>query len=183
MSIIIEDGRGSGRKALVDVDNRLATFAVARDEVDHVAITEGGTFVWYATATTAGASSVFLLTNNDPTYSLVIEEAELSSSVAGLVATVATGGTYASGGTATVGSNVNLSSGRVALATAYYGNALSVTAPTTRWSQYCPQYINVELIDRPQLLYLGNNQSMSLAVSAAATVYIHVTGWYIHKTT
>lgn len=86
MSFILEDGTGSGKKAKVDGDNRLATFAVQTSEEHHE--NEDNKRAWTASFDAldpTGADDYFAVLQNTDTAIRAVSRLIVSSTTAGIL--------------------------------------------------------------------------------------------------
>lgn len=84
--MIIEDGKGSGRTALVDSENRIVTFSVQEPHDRHLNRDENK--VWslpFQAIDPVGADDYFIYIKNTGTVNLAITDIRLESTVAGTV--------------------------------------------------------------------------------------------------
>ena len=135
--MIINGGTGNGYSARVDNENRLFTFAVMEQNYTHRAH-QGYAFLWTATADWGADKNALFLRNDDTVLGLAIRGIAVSPAAAAQFEIgYGTGNTVA--GTTVTGSNLNTSSGRVALATGRHTNTncdamAGLTVIHTFWS-------------------------------------------------
>ena len=118
--MILQGGTGNGYAAKVDDENRLFTLSVTEEEYSHAAH-KGNAFLWTATADWGADKNALFLRNDDTVSPLAIRGVAVSPAAAAQFEIgYGTGNTVA--GTEVTGSNLELSSGKVALATGRHTN-------------------------------------------------------------
>jgi len=115
--MLMEDGRGSGRKAEVDKHYRLTTYCTVVNEVSHQSEQHGAAYTWTHDYNYDAADTILWLRNDSTTQNLLIDKIVMASNVATQVTIHSPTGTTAAG-TEIIGVNLNRQSGNVALATA-----------------------------------------------------------------
>ncbi len=128
MSVSIIDGKGTGKVAHVDEENRIHSLAVTQEEMHHVSRADGqayatnlGTTTANALTITATTGALLLIRNDSSTDDLVIQTVRVGLSAAGTIIWFRkndTIGTIADNNTETA-RNLNFASGNVADATVY----------------------------------------------------------------
>ena len=114
--MLIEDGVGSGNKAKVTPGNLLRTYAQTESEISYESESHGQAYSWTASKDINATDSIIWLRNDSTTHNLIIEEISITTDAAGSFFVYCPTGTTADGDTIT-GTNLNRSSGKVALAT------------------------------------------------------------------
>jgi hypothetical protein len=71
--MIIEDGRGSGRKAEVDSHNHLKTHSVSELAIAEASEQDGDAYAWTASADIDATDSILWLRNDSTTQNLIID--------------------------------------------------------------------------------------------------------------
>jgi hypothetical protein len=119
--MIIEGGTGNGFKAKVDSENRLYTFAVTQGLPAHVSQTEGMSYIWTAADDWGADVNTLWLRNDNTVLDLIISKIIISPAAA-CQFEIGVGSGNAVTGTEVTGTNLNLTSGNVALATCRHTN-------------------------------------------------------------
>ena len=168
--MLVEDGKGTGRKAQVDGSNRLVVRSVMIPLLE--VINEVNGRAWSATldaVAPSGATWFFVLQNNGQ-KTLAVNSIALSSSVAGIFRVSKVTGTP-SGGTALVPSNMNL--GRVQLPdTVLCEKGASITGLTEIYLLY-PLYLaaNAQFVyDTVSRIVVSPGTGLAIKAPASATV-------------
>ena len=105
--MFIEDGKGSGRKAGIDEENKLIVSASVRDKIETINESSGDVWELILDATApSGATNFFVFQNNGST-TYAVHKIMIASSVAGVYRLSKVTGTPA-GGTTTVPQGLNL---------------------------------------------------------------------------
>jgi hypothetical protein len=125
--MIIEDGRGSGRKAEVDSHNHLKTHSVSELAIAEASEQDGDAYAWTASADIDATDSILWLRNDSTTQNLIIDTISISSDAAGSWFIYCPENVTPDGTTVT-GVNLNRASSKVALATCKRDNTTAVLA-------------------------------------------------------
>ena len=180
----IEDGQGSGRRAGVDIDNRLKVRAFMQELYSHVSEDEGQTYSF--TVTDAGPIAgeyPFYLKNDSDDLRLIVAKLTCSQVDADVQWILHEVSGVAAGASVVTGKNMNLGSGNEADATAR-GGAGGVSALTSEGALQSfnggPAYSNVSPY-LPGVLVLGKNDAIALEyqagtggeVSCTVVAYFH----------
>ena len=115
--MLIEDGKGTGRKAQVNSDNQLTTFSVVETEFLSVNVNDEMAFVWDFPAYNYAAADTVMWLRNDSNLDLHIHHIYLYSDTA-TVLSLHKPSNVTPAGTLITGCNINLTSGTIAEATA-----------------------------------------------------------------
>lgn len=168
---IIEDGRGTGQKALVDDHGRLATKAVIVGHLSHHATYHKNSYrqVFETTLADSNEAVCFLLYNSDAATDIEIYDITMSSDAnVEIVETV--NETYASGGNSIEYVNTNLGSNKQPSVVSYEGGASDdLVTSTTNSSNIGGQFISAS---KPYHI----NMDGSVVVTFKKSYAIRVTG-------
>jgi len=181
----IEDGKGSGLRALVDTENRLGVKAHMQTLVSHVSEDEGQAYSFTTTDAGPGAGEyTFYLQNDSDSMNLVVAKILCASVDADVQWILHEMTGIAAGAGVVTGKNLNLSSGNAADATSRGGAGGVTTAATAGIIASFnggPAYANVE----PALagvLILGKNDAIGIEYQAGTGGEASVTVVaYFHK--
>jgi hypothetical protein len=114
---LIEDGTGSGYSASVDDENRLKVAATMQTLHAHVSEIEAESYIWTATQTLGADKCLIWLRNNNTTTNLIIQKIIVSPAATCQFEIWVGSNVTTEAGSAVTGKNLNLQSGKVALAT------------------------------------------------------------------
>ena len=77
--MIIEDGKGNGRKAQVNLENELVTRSIVESEIEH-ASASGNAYVWDSTEKDIDAGDTMLFVQNTSETPLILDVATINGS-------------------------------------------------------------------------------------------------------
>ena len=171
MSIIIEDGKGSGRSAGVDIHNHLQTAAVTRTEMSRASQEDGEAFIFATGAFTAytsaaGEGAVLYIKNTSTTRLLHIHSLRTCATQQAkwIMYKGTTGGDIVTTATAGTKENINLTSSATAEATVYRG----ADNDTQTGGTFLSQWINNaghSLEEYQGAVILGQSDTLCLTVA------------------
>ena len=182
----IEDGRGTGKLAEVDTNNRMLTQAASSTELHENSRTDAEVYMFSTGAfitisTTATETGIFYLKNTSTTKDLYIHSIRTCGEVAQKVTFYKnpTGGTLLTDQTAAQVTNLNFKSSNTASADVYKG----ADAKTVSGGTWLGQHINGvghSNIETGDALILGRNDSLAITfeVDSAGEVCVAVVGYY-----
>ena len=78
--MIIEDGKGSGKKAEVNEENELVVRAITEAEIEHASGKLGSAFVWDSLEKDIDAGDTMLFVQNTGSVPLILDRAEINGS-------------------------------------------------------------------------------------------------------
>jgi len=172
MPIIIEDGRGSGISAGVNLDNRLLTKAISSTTLEDASF-DGFSYsvdIGTVTLTTAGESGLLSIKNTDPNLMLQISSVVFGigkSNIAGDVIikgySNVTTGTLISGGSSVTPTNRNYGLSTPAIATVLKGSEGSTITNGTQSATFIVQSPSALEVD--STVVLPNGYSIALSVT------------------
>jgi hypothetical protein len=168
--MVIEDGKGTGKKAQVDGDNRLVANAITHPLLEHINEAEGS--VWsvpLAAIAPSGATWFFILQNLGQS-TIAVASLVLASTVAGVFRVSKVTGTPADGADIAPG-NMNLSKTTLPESVTVYGGA-SITGLTESYLLY-PLYIPANspfVYDDVSRIFIPPGTAVALKAPAALTV-------------
>lgn len=120
--VIIDDGKGTGRKAEVNDENQLVVKSTVQSELEHESEENGAAYNWGSDAINIDANDTVLLVKNTSDNHLHIERIEISGDATSEytihLPTVEVTVTAGSGGGVVTGTNLNTASSNVADASA-----------------------------------------------------------------
>ena len=127
--MLIEDGKGTGRKALVTLDNRLGVSAVGEAKITHESKENFGSFSWTAVSEDLAAGGTALwVANTSTTKQLHITGIYCWADVPTQFKVHCPAYPATPAGTAVVGNNLNRTSGILAEALAYANESANTFA-------------------------------------------------------
>lgn len=105
--MVIEDGKGSGRKAQVNDENELVTRSITESELEH-ASSLGRAYAWDSTEKDIDAGDTMLFVQNTSDTPLILDEATINGSNVACIWTIHTGADITTpSGTSIAGVNMN----------------------------------------------------------------------------
>ena len=180
MSIEIEDGRGSGRRAGVDEEYRLEVHSVSYSESSDVARFKGATYLWTSSYSAGTGNEVIYIKNTSTTQNLIIDKATVNSVLTGLFELNVAAGT--AGGTTITGANSNLTSGNAASASSYGNASVTGITPGTRLDMARVAANGRATMELNDILILGLNDAVSITYTGSTGIVdIIITGYYLDR--
>jgi len=180
--MIIESGTGNGYTAHVDDENKLLTLSVIEEEYAHEAH-KGNAYIWTATADWGADKNALFLRNDNTVNPMAIRGVAVSPAAAAQFEIgYGTGNTVA--GTTVTGANLNLSSGKTALATCRHTNtncdAMSgLTVIHTFWAG-----VMNTIIPFNGALILGHLDEIGIGIiTDVGSTTVSVFGYYVDEKT
>lgn len=176
MGLMIEDGKGTGKLAAVDSENRLSVKAVTEDEFLS-AIEDGDGYSWTnATYDYAAADTILLVRNDSSNMNLIIREFAMSSDTATYATVHCPTATFVGAGTVVTGVNLNRVSGKVAPASAWSNETGNVQGAVIRRPSLAVANTDYEVHFAEGGVVLGNGQSIGVdyitnGAACRATIY------------
>lgn len=183
MSSIIEDGRGTGNKALVDDHGRLFVRSNHVSHLSHHSTSHKNAYIEKFETTLAGASETHcaLITNDDPSKDIEIYAVRISAD-ANIEATLCVNDVYISGGNEIDPVNFNLSTNIIPTVTSYEGgSAGDLAVDSVNEKEIDSMFILANSPNREDLegaLVIPFSKSLSIKVIGVATNRIKVTITY-----
>lgn len=176
--MIIDDGKGSGRKAEVNKDNQLETFAVIETEFLSVNINDEKAFVWNFPAYDYDAGDTVMWLRNDSDEKLHIHHIYLYSDTATVVELHNPANVVAAG-TPITASNINLTSGVTADSSAYQDETVSAQGDVLH-TEYIAANGTISILkEEGYELILGKNDIIAIDLTTAGTsTFGHIVGFY-----
>jgi hypothetical protein len=184
MGIIIEDGKGSGKKAGIDNDNRLLARTFSESIQHSISHNEGQAYQVIGTTTLSNGTVVPLhITNDSSTLDLIITYCrhQIIDSSGGTsfpninnYYSIALGRTYSSGGTTTIPINLNTTSGNAAEVTVYTDNPTltGTESEIDRWHTKANGDMNT--FNKEGSIVIGQNGTLELSYignQTSGTIY------------
>lgn len=178
MGIQILDGTGKGFLAIVDSEGHLIVDALTFEDIAHVSLVHGDTYMTTSIDTAAANEYNFYFKNDSTTQNFFVKEIIVGSAELAIfkVATV----TGTAGGTPITPRNLNRTSGHTASATAF-GDA----AVTSLTEEHLLITVSVgadesEHIDFHSALVLGQGDAIAVEydVGAGATMHVTMLGYF-----
>lgn len=184
--MIIQDGRGTGKKVEVDAQNRMTTFADTRSILAEISRNHGNSYVFshmdYVALTTTGTETGILhVKNTSATLNLHIVSIRTCGTVINQwkLYKNSTGGTLISDQTAGSAVNMNVTSSNTAEATVYKGaDAKTVTGGTMMGHLINDIGHSDEHFDGAIILGRNDSIELSVEVASAGDVCCRVIGYY-----
>lgn len=182
----IEDGKGTGRLAQVDTNNRMLTQAAASTELHENSKTDAEVYMFSTGAfitisTTATETGILYIKNTNTTKDLFIHSIRTCGEVGQKVTLYKnpTGGTLVTDQTAAQTTNLNFKSSNIASADVYKG----ADTKTVSGGTWVGQHINGvghSTIDAGDAIILGRNDSLAVTfeVDSAGEVCAAIVGYY-----
>ena len=176
MGFQLEDGRGTGARAVVDNEGHLIVNSIVLTELAHQSDAHGLSFTWTSTHVTSAGDVEFISIRNDADENLHIDNIIWGSSIAQQFTLLeVTGGTPA--GSTITAQNLNLISGvsktntafGTTSVTALTGNTLLVTRVAASQAM---------VVDMHDALILGTGDTIAVSALVAASVEISITGFW-----
>ena len=180
MSIEIEDGKGSGRRAEVDKENKLAVSSTTHSESSEMAREKGATYLWTSSYSAGTGNEVIYIKNTSTTQNLVIDKATVSAVLTGLFELNVAAGT--AGGTTITGTNSNLTSGNAASASSYGDASVTGITPGIRIDMARVPANGRATMELNDVLILGLNDAISITYTGSTGIVdIIITGYYLDR--
>ena len=178
MSIEIEDGKGSGRRAEVDKENKLSVSSTGHSESSEVSRERGATYLWTSSYSAGTGNEVIYIKNTSTTQNLIIDKATVNSVLTGLFELNVAAGT--AGGTTITGTNANLTSGNAASASSYGNASVTGITPGIRIDMARIPANGRATMELNDILILGLNDAVSITYTGSTGIVdIIVTGYGI----
>jgi len=175
--MIIEDGKGTGKKAQVNSENQLIVSSVGQSELEHESEENGAGYNWSTNSLDLAINETLLLLKNTSDTPLHIECVKISNGASATQFRIhlPTTEVTLSGGTVVTGTNLNTSSSNVADASARSDETNNVLGNTVRTLFLA---INGEKSEETPGIILGKNKSIAIDCitepgTAAATIIGH----------
>lgn len=176
--MLIEDGSGKNPIVATTADAELKVQARIITQMGVMSMLKSAAFSWYSAYAATAGQYVISIKNTDPTKKLVIANMSLGANGVGLFTVEkVTAGTPA--GTSIVATNLKLSSGLLASATAF-GNAsvTGITGSSIICGHYVPSSSQI-YHDTEDAVILQTNDTIAIKISTSVTVAVAVHGYYI----
>jgi len=191
----IIDGKGGGKRASVDNNNRLETFAITESRMADVSYRDGRSFLltsdFIPLTTTASFSGVFYLKNTDPDTVIFIDKIRICGTAAvGVMGNLQTKfiknpttGTLITNATDAIVVPANLSSNNVLDADCYKGADSNTITDGTQFSQFVVHLAGhtIQEYDGALILEGGNSMSIEVKPNIATDVCIEIQCWTENK--
>jgi len=169
------DGTGTGKKAKVNVRNRVAVSAANYSESRLIAAQDANTFLWTTSASQATGSYAIYIQNTSTTHRLIIDKVTCSSVLTGFFELYQVSGTAS--GTVITGKNSNLTSGNPAAATSFGG--VSGLTDAGRLDHMRLPALGRATMELQDIVILGANDAIAVKYTGGTdTVDIIITGYY-----
>lgn len=189
----IIDGTGSGKRAKVDINNRLETFAVSESRMADISVREGQSFIltsdFISLTTTASFSGVFYLKDADATKVIYIDKIRICGTGTSMgyvqckLIKNPTTGTLISDQTAAIAVPANLGASTDFAGTVYKGADSKTVTDGTQFSQFTvhlPGHTTQEY-DGALVLTGGTSFAIEVKPSYATELCIEVQCWIEDK--
>jgi hypothetical protein len=165
----IEDGKGKGSKAGVSSDNRLDTSSRSNSRSFYISRDEGSCFSLSShDATAAAGTYIAYFKNNSPTKNFYVDFIEVGGVETALWKVWSVTGT-AAGGSAITPSNLNLTSGNVADATARGNDSITGLTTVSQLGTLRTSANSDGLIEYNDTLILGTNDAIAVEYDTGTT--------------
>jgi len=162
MTFQIEDGKGNGYKAEVNVDKQLVTFSISETEFEFISKEKGQAYSWASgTYDPAAGDTILLIKNTSSTKKLHIDLIILSTDTDTRVVIHAPTTEVTPTGTAITGTNLNLTSSNAADATAIRDETDN-SQGNVIWSAEIFAASGPHEVDMAGALILGTNDSIGV---------------------
>ena len=177
MGFQIEDGLGSGRRAVVADDFHLGVDAVSFPKIAEQSHANGLAFTVTSTHVTSGTAKEMIYLQNDATEHMHIETISIASSIINIAQVLeVTGGTPA--GTTISPQNLNLISGVSKAFTAFGNEDVAALTGNVLWAGRVPVH-NTVLIPFQGSLILGTGDGITVSWDLAASVEVTIFGYWL----
>ena len=174
MSIEIEDGKGSGRRAEVDKENKLSVSSTGHSESSEVSRERGATYLWTSSYSAGTGNEVIYIKNTSTTQNLIIDKATVNSVLTGLFELNVAAGT--AGGTTITGTNANLTSGNAASASSYGNASVTGITPGIRIDMARIPANGRATMELNDILILGLNDAVSIGTGTKSKARVTTRG-------
>lgn len=179
MGISLEDGKGTGFLASVDVNNMLNVKAVTESEM-LFSIENGDGYSWTnATYDYSAADTILLVRNDSSSQNLIIDRIIMSSDTATYVTIHCPTVAFTGAGTVVTGVNLNRTSGKTALASAWAnetGNTQGVVIQRPSIAVANTDY-SIDIAEGG--IVLGNGQSLGVDyITNGAACRVTIYGYF-----
>lgn len=174
----LEDGKGTGRKAEVNLSNQLSTFSIVETEFLSVNVNNEKAFVWDYPAYNYAALDTVMWLRNDSDLNLHIHHIFLYCDTATVVSIHAPIN-VTEAGTVITGNNINLTSGITAEASAIQDET-SGSIGTVLQTEYIPANGTLSMFkEEGYELILGKNDVVAVDLTTVGTsTFGHIVGYY-----
>jgi hypothetical protein len=174
----LEDGKGTGRKAEINLSNQLSTFSVVETEFLSVNANEEKAFVWDYPAYNYSAGDTVMWLRNDSDLNLHIHHIFLYCDTATTVS-VHKPDNVVESGTVITGNNINLTSGITAEASAIQDEVTGVIG-TVMQTEYITANGTLSMFkEEGYELILGKNDVIAVDLTTLGTsTFGHIVGYY-----
>ena len=182
----LEDGTGTGKQAKIDDQNRLFVKAVVVEQQHHISVYAQEAYQVSADIPIAASEkNLLLIKNTHDTKNMIITFMRVETIGAATAGTAAyfnikTGGTYTSGGTATVPTNMNVGSSVAAQGTFIDARGSAIVTGGT-FTQIDRTYQNSTKYEKHGSIVLPKNSSLMIShkgSTAAGQAYCRVSFYY-----
>jgi hypothetical protein len=174
----LEDGKGTGRKAEINLSNQLSTFSIVETEFLSVNANDEKAFVWDYPAYNYDAADTVMWLRNDSDLNLHIHHIFLYSNTATVVQ-LHIPDNVTPAGNAITGSNINITSGITAEATAYQDETVG-SQGTVLQTEYIPANGTLSILkEEGYEIILGKNDVIAIdLVTVGSSTFGHIVGYY-----
>ena len=176
--MILEDGKGSGKKAQVNSQNELQTFSIVETEFLSVNINAEKAFVWDYPSYDYDAGDTVMWLRNDSDLNLHIHHIVVYSDTATVVQLHKPDNVTATG-TPITACNLNFTSGIAEEATAYQDETVGSLGSVIQTEYVAANGVLTLLKEEGYELVLGRNDIIAVdLVTAGTATFGHIVGYY-----
>lgn len=176
--MIIDDGKGTGRKAEVNLKNQLETAAVIETEFLSVNSNDEKAFVWDYPAYNYSAGDTVMWLRNDSDLNLHIHHIFLYCDTTSVV-TIHKPANVTEAGTVIVGNNINLTSGLTAEASAIRDETAGSIGPILMTEFIVANQTLTMFKEEGYELILGKNDIVAVDITTVgSSTFGHIVGYY-----
>jgi len=177
MGFQIQDGRGSGARAVVDDEGHLVVDAINLSEAAHQSDAHGLAFTWTTQYVSTAVNLQFISIRNDADENLHIASISVGSSATNLFTLLeVTSGTPA--GSTITAQNLNLISGVSKANTAFGDASVTGTLAGNTIAVRRVAALTSQKVDTDDSLILGTNDTIALTAASSGSVEAVVSGWW-----
>ena len=177
MGFQIEDGLGSGRRAVVASDFHLGVDAITFTKMAEQSHANGLSFTITSSHVTSGTDVEMIYLQNDADEHMHIESVTMASSIVNTAHIIeVTGGTAA--GTTISPQNLNLISGVTKAFTAFGAESVAALTGNNLWVGRVPAETAI-VADFQGALILGTGDGIAVSWALAASVEVTIMGYWL----
>ncbi len=170
MGLTIADGKGTGNEAEVDFDNRLVVRAIVEKDLEYASDKNGLAYTWSSGTYDPDAGDTILsVKNTSTTRHIHIQNIWLSCDTETRVVIHLLSDNSIPAGTSITGTNLNMTSGNIAEATATRDDTGYATQGSILWSGEIQAATNPLMVAFDGAVILGTNDAIGVDYVSAST--------------